>query len=89
MVQYRFIFIVFEHDDPEDPSLVISSELFAGGPQYAVGAFTEHGHETLHSVDDDWADEETFCRRALELVRDRLGITLVETSRAKPWWKFW
>lgn len=89
IVQYKFLLIIFEKD-PDDPSLIVSSELFAEGPDHAVGVFTKWGrHETLHPINQDWIDVDKFCGRALGIVRDRLGIELRETKRKKPWWKFW
>ena len=89
MVRYRYVFVVFEGEHQDDPHLIISSELFAGGPKYAVGVFSESGHETLSPVNDDWADIDKFCRRALDIVEKRKGVSLRESKPAKPWWKLW
>ena len=89
IVRYRYVLTVFENGDYEDPLLVISSELFSDGPTYAIGVFTESGHETLNPISDDWADLDKFCHRALELVQKRKGIILKEFHFRKSWWNFW
>ena len=88
MMRYRYLLNVFEKE-PEDSSLIVACELFAGGPDYAVGLFTEEGHQTLGPTNQDWADEEKFCARALHLITERLGIALVEVNHRRPWWKLW
>ena len=77
LTQYRYLFIVFPQSG-NDPCLIVSAELFAGGPHTVLGLFDDTGHQTLYSEEGDWSDIAAFTRRAVAITSQRLSTTFVE-----------
>ena len=93
-VKYLYILGMFRRAD-HDLCLGVASEenklsSRLGGGSHFLGVFPGEGHEN-HGASDEWANVETFGRRALQLARERLGIgeEAEELPLPKPWWRFW
>lgn len=74
MVQYLYILVVYERDG--DPCLFVASEVNSerealGGGSHFLGVFPGEEHLNLGDS-DEWADQERFIARALEIAQERL-----------------
>jgi hypothetical protein len=73
-VQYGYILIVFDEEDK--PCLYVTSEVNewanepGGGGSHFLGVFDGRGHANL-GASDQWANEEQFTARALEIATER------------------
>ena len=79
-VKYQYVLEVAKSDFP---CLYVASEVNALGPPgkgpYFLGVFTEEKHNN-YGLSDDWGDINLFETRALELVRQHLGVDLARES---------
>ena len=79
VIEYIFLFIVYSNATAK-PVLVVSSELFDGGPDTVVGIFDKHGHRTLNDMAGDWKNPTTFLSTSLAIVKEQLGLDLTGVS---------
>ena len=69
---------------PSDPCLIVSSETPEGGGAPVLGIYDQTGRQMVREQQGDWADLQTFGRRAIALASERLGTTFKEhESRRK------
>jgi hypothetical protein len=78
MVEYRYILMVTEGGS-EQPCYFVTAEAngmaqLLGGGSHFLCAFQDGTHVNF-GCSDDWADEEKFLRRAVELVRERFHLS--------------
>ena len=74
-VQYQFVLAVLKEGEP---CLYISSEVNRmaaelGGGSHFLCAFEESKHLNF-GCSNEWADLETFKRKAVEMAKERLGV---------------
>lgn len=77
ITQYHYLFIVFPRFG-DDPCLIVSAELFAGGSHTVLGLFDDTGHQTLYSEVGDWSEITAFASRAVAIAGERFSTTFVE-----------
>ncbi|WP_050028568.1 hypothetical protein [Verrucomicrobium sp. BvORR034] len=79
-IEYRFALMVYA-DGEGEACYCVASEVNGmagelGGGSHFLGVFEEDSHVNYGSS-DQWADEEKFVRRALELVTEKFGPPVI------------
>lgn len=75
-VEYEFVMAIFK-EGSKTPFLSVTSEKNSlaemGGGSHFLCVFDDKGHHNYGSS-AEWADEDAFCDKAMELVNERLSL---------------
>ncbi len=80
VTRYAYLLVVYG-PSPNEPLLIVSSEVFAGGPDTVLGVFDDNGHETLYNESGGWKDETKFAAKAVVIANERLKTDLRKQVR--------
>lgn len=85
-VQYAYVLFVIDENDivlcvasEREDEEVFRDNAALGQPSYVLGVFPGTGHQNM-GRSDDWGDVDKFRERALEVARERLGVSEEATT---------